>query len=74
MVAERLAHHHTPVAIVVELWLLFEAVCTVVSAQAIQSLYDSMPRRITTVITTRGSVIALGVHAPGSMLPNLLKI
>ena len=54
MVAERLASHHTPVTTVNELWHLVEAEWAVVPAYGIQSLYNSMPRRITSVIVARG--------------------
>lgn len=54
MVAEQLARHPTPVTTVDELWLRAEAAWASVPVHAIQSLYDSMPRRIRAVITARG--------------------
>ncbi|MBJ4999813.1 IS630 family transposase [Salmonella enterica subsp. enterica serovar Hadar] len=54
MVAKRLARHHSPVTTVDELWHSVEAAWTAVPVHAIQSLFDSMPRRITAVIAARG--------------------
>ncbi|GFT13655.1 transposable element Tcb1 transposase [Trichonephila clavipes] len=54
MVAMRLDRHHTPVATVDELWYLVEAARSSVPVHAVQSLFDSMPRRISAVITARG--------------------
>ncbi|GIY67363.1 hypothetical protein CDAR_255061 [Caerostris darwini] len=54
MVAERLARHHTPVTTVDELWHRVEAARASVSVHAIQSLFVSMSRRISAVITARG--------------------
>ncbi|GFX62573.1 hypothetical protein TNCV_4867361 [Trichonephila clavipes] len=54
MVTERLARQHTPVTTVDELWHRVEAAWTSVSVHVIQSLFDSMPRRIRAVITARG--------------------
>ncbi|GFW72335.1 hypothetical protein TNCV_703721 [Trichonephila clavipes] len=50
----RLARHHTPVTTVDELWHRVEAALASVPVHAIQSLFDSMPRRIIVVITARG--------------------
>ncbi|GFT29134.1 HTH_Tnp_Tc3_2 domain-containing protein [Trichonephila clavipes] len=60
MVAERLARHHTPVTTIDELWYRVEAAWSSVPVHAIQSLFDSMPRHISYVITARGSVGASG--------------
>ncbi|GFU30227.1 hypothetical protein TNCV_4447191 [Trichonephila clavipes] len=46
--------HHTPVTTVGELQYRVEAVWSSVPVHAIQSLFDSMPRRYSPVITTRG--------------------
>lgn len=54
MVAERLARHHTAVTTVDELWRRVEAAWAAVPVHAIQSLFDSMPRRINAVIAARG--------------------
>ncbi|GFV83810.1 hypothetical protein TNCV_2555961 [Trichonephila clavipes] len=54
MVAQRRARHHTPVTTVDELWYCVEAAWSSVPVHAIQSLFDSMPRRISPVITARG--------------------
>ncbi|GFY07533.1 hypothetical protein TNCV_3650401 [Trichonephila clavipes] len=45
MVAERLARHHTPFTTVDEHWYRVEAVCSSVPVHAIQSLFDSIPKR-----------------------------
>ncbi|GFW13753.1 hypothetical protein TNCV_2105771 [Trichonephila clavipes] len=50
MVAERLACHHTPATTADELWYRVEAAWSSVS---IQSLFDSIPRQISAVITAR---------------------
>ncbi|GFU41966.1 hypothetical protein TNCV_4676731 [Trichonephila clavipes] len=47
----RLARHHTPIITAAELWYLVEAAWSSVTVHAIQSLFDSMPRRIRAVIT-----------------------
>ncbi|GFX57653.1 transposable element Tcb1 transposase [Trichonephila clavipes] len=52
MVAERLAYHHTPATTVDELWYRVEAAWSSVPEHAIQSLFDSMPMRISAVITS----------------------
>ncbi|GFX08030.1 transposable element Tcb2 transposase [Trichonephila clavipes] len=54
MVAERLARHHTPVTAVDELWHRFEAEWASVPVHALQSLFNSMPRLMSAVITARG--------------------
>ncbi|GFX12010.1 uncharacterized protein TNCV_2997941 [Trichonephila clavipes] len=54
MVVERLALHYTPVTTVDELWHCVEAAWASVPVHVIQSLFDSMPRRISAVITPRG--------------------
>ncbi|GFU99005.1 hypothetical protein TNCV_3382491 [Trichonephila clavipes] len=50
----RLARYHTDVTTVDELLYSVEATWLYVSVHAIQSLFDSIPRRITAVITARG--------------------
>ncbi|GFU49486.1 transposable element Tc1 transposase [Trichonephila clavipes] len=72
MVTELLARHHTPVTTVDELWHRIEATLESASVRAIQFLCDSMPRRISAVITARG--VVLGTDFSGSMHPNVLKI
>ena len=54
MIVEGLADHHIPVTTVHELWHLVEAAWAAVSVHAIQSLYVSIPRRITAVIAAGG--------------------
>ncbi|GFW89941.1 odorant receptor [Trichonephila clavipes] len=54
MVAEIRARYHTPVTLVDELWHRVEAAWASISVHAIQSLFDSMPRRISAVIIARG--------------------
>ncbi|GFV31671.1 hypothetical protein TNCV_2189841 [Trichonephila clavipes] len=54
MTAERLSRHHTSVTTVNELWHRVEAAWAFVPVHAIQSLFDSMPMRISAVITARG--------------------
>ncbi|GFY05978.1 transposable element Tcb2 transposase [Trichonephila clavipes] len=56
MIDERLARHRTPVTTFEELWLHVEAAWASVPVHAIQSLFDSMPRRICAVSTARGVV------------------
>ncbi|GFW35860.1 hypothetical protein TNCV_1926911 [Trichonephila clavipes] len=51
MVAERLACHHTSVTTVDELWYCVEAAWSSVPVHSVQSLFDSMHRRISAVIT-----------------------
>ncbi|GFW54353.1 hypothetical protein TNCV_3703131 [Trichonephila clavipes] len=53
MVAERLARHHTPVTTVDELFHRVEAAWASVPVHTIQSVFDSMPMRISAVITAR---------------------
>ncbi|GFV62128.1 hypothetical protein TNCV_4109311 [Trichonephila clavipes] len=55
VVAERLAHHHTPVITVDKLWYRVEAAWSSVPVHAIQSLFRSMPRCISAVFTARAS-------------------
>ncbi|GFS57823.1 hypothetical protein TNCV_2909181 [Trichonephila clavipes] len=62
MVAERLAHNHTRATTVDELWHRVEAAWAFVLLHAIQSLFDSMPRRINAVITARGGCSGRFVH------------
>ncbi|GFU70327.1 hypothetical protein TNCV_2106661 [Trichonephila clavipes] len=50
MVAKRLSCQHTPVTTVKELWPRVEAAWTSVPVYAIQSLFDSLPKRISAVI------------------------
>ncbi|GFX18412.1 uncharacterized protein TNCV_4307131 [Trichonephila clavipes] len=67
MVAERLARHHTPVTTVDELGNRVEAEWASVSVHAIQSLFDSMPRHISAVITAGGDCPVccfLRIYAP----------
>ncbi|GFX52080.1 uncharacterized protein TNCV_4654091 [Trichonephila clavipes] len=52
MVAERWARHHTPITTVEAAWLS-------VPVQTIQSLFDSMPRRKSAVITARGGCFCI---------------
>ncbi|GFT45504.1 uncharacterized protein TNCV_3781401 [Trichonephila clavipes] len=54
-VAERLARHHTPFTTVDELGYRVEAAWPSVLVHAIQFLFDSIPRRLSAVITARGS-------------------
>ncbi|GFY18875.1 hypothetical protein TNCV_3875631 [Trichonephila clavipes] len=54
MVAKPLVRHHTPVTTVDELWYFVEASQSSVPVHAIQSLFDSMPKRIKAVISVRG--------------------
>ncbi|GFX43592.1 transposable element Tcb1 transposase [Trichonephila clavipes] len=54
IVVERLARSHTPVTMVDELWHRVTAAWPSVFVHVIQSLFDSMPRRISDVITARG--------------------
>ncbi|GFW64954.1 hypothetical protein TNCV_392201 [Trichonephila clavipes] len=49
-----LARHHTPVPTVDELWHRIEAAWASVPVCAIQSLFDSIPKRISAVISARG--------------------
>ncbi|GFU73112.1 DUF4817 domain-containing protein [Trichonephila clavipes] len=53
-VAERLVRHQTPVIMVDELWHRVETVWASVPVHAIQSLFDSMSKRISAVIIARG--------------------
>ncbi|GFU18415.1 hypothetical protein TNCV_1980951 [Trichonephila clavipes] len=46
-----------PVTTVDELWYRVEAAWSSVSVHSIQSLFDSMPRRINAVITARGGCL-----------------
>ncbi|GFV34841.1 transposable element Tc1 transposase [Trichonephila clavipes] len=67
MVAERLARHHTPVTTVDELWNRAETAWASVPVHTIQSLFDSMRRRISAVITARGHCSGycfLRIYAP----------
>ncbi|GFW68198.1 transposable element Tcb1 transposase [Trichonephila clavipes] len=57
MVAESLARHLTPVTTVDELWYHVEAAWSSEPVHAIQSLFDSMRRCISAVITARGGCI-----------------
>ncbi|GFU09070.1 hypothetical protein TNCV_1319271 [Trichonephila clavipes] len=70
IVAERLVRHHMPVTTVDELWHRIEATWT--SVHAIKSLFDSIPSRLSAVITARG--VVLGTVLSGSMHPNFLNI
>ncbi|GFY34766.1 uncharacterized protein TNCV_844651 [Trichonephila clavipes] len=54
MVAEQLARQHTPITMIDELWYRVEAAWTYVPVHAIQSLFDSMPRHLSAIITARG--------------------
>ncbi|GFU47942.1 uncharacterized protein TNCV_4967381 [Trichonephila clavipes] len=53
MVAEQIARHHTPVTMVDELWHRVEAAGAFTPEHAVQFLFDSIPRRISTFITAR---------------------
>ncbi|GFT77044.1 hypothetical protein TNCV_1099271 [Trichonephila clavipes] len=53
MVAERLTRHHTPVTTDDAVWHHVEAAWASVPVHTIQSLFDSMPMRISAVITAR---------------------
>ncbi|GFX40166.1 uncharacterized protein TNCV_4318011 [Trichonephila clavipes] len=55
MVAERLSRHHTLVTMIDELWHRVKTAWASVPEHTIQSLFDSMPRRISAVITARCS-------------------
>ncbi|GFX36304.1 hypothetical protein TNCV_4932171 [Trichonephila clavipes] len=57
MVAERLARQHASVTTVDDLWHV-EAARASVSVHAIKSLFNSMPRRISAVITARGLIFS----------------
>ncbi|GFU79140.1 transposable element Tcb1 transposase [Trichonephila clavipes] len=54
MVAKQLTHRHAPITTINELWHHVEATWASVTAHAIQFLFDSMPRDISTLITARG--------------------
>ncbi|GFS65674.1 hypothetical protein TNCV_3853301 [Trichonephila clavipes] len=56
MPTERLDRHHTPVTTVDELWYRGEVAGSSVPVHVIQSLFDSMTRSISDVITARGFV------------------
>ncbi|GFW43739.1 hypothetical protein TNCV_4770881 [Trichonephila clavipes] len=53
MVVEPLVRNHTPITTVNELFYRVEISWSSVPIHAIQSLFDSMPRRISAVITAR---------------------
>ncbi|GFX77602.1 transposable element Tcb1 transposase [Trichonephila clavipes] len=72
IVAERLARHHTADSTVDELWHHVEAAWTSVPVHAIQSLFDSIPRR--KVLLLLPEVVVLGTDFSRSMHPNFLKI
>ncbi|GFX45805.1 uncharacterized protein TNCV_934441 [Trichonephila clavipes] len=65
MIAEQLARQHTPITMVDELWHHVEAAWASITVHAIQSPFDSMPRRISAVITARG-VSDIGSSAVGT--------
>ncbi|GFT29435.1 hypothetical protein TNCV_535611 [Trichonephila clavipes] len=67
LVAELLAHHHMLVTTVDELWYRVEAAWASVPVPVIQSLFDSMPRRI------NGEVVVLSTDFSESMHQNFLK-
>ncbi|GFS98873.1 transposable element Tcb1 transposase [Trichonephila clavipes] len=54
VITEQMARLHTTVTAVDELWYRVEAAWSPVPVQAIHSLFDSMPKRMSTVITARG--------------------
>ncbi|GFX90437.1 hypothetical protein TNCV_2073151 [Trichonephila clavipes] len=56
MEAERLSRHYSAITTVDKLWYSVEAVRTSVPIHAFQSLFDSMPRRISAVIIVSGGV------------------
>ncbi|GFV56813.1 hypothetical protein TNCV_3995121 [Trichonephila clavipes] len=72
MVTKRLAHNHTPVTTFDALWHRVEAAWLSVDVHAIQSLFFSMPRRISVISSARGGF--LGTDFSGSIHPNFLKI
>ncbi|GFU69566.1 transposable element Tc1 transposase [Trichonephila clavipes] len=72
MVAERLARHCTLVTTVDELWHRIEASWASVFVHAIQSMFDSIRRRIRSVILPQ--VVVLGTDFSGSIYPDFLKI
>ncbi|GFU29366.1 hypothetical protein TNCV_1239751 [Trichonephila clavipes] len=53
MISKRLAPHHAPVTMVDELWYRVEATWASEPVHAIQSLFESMPRRISAVFTAK---------------------
>ncbi|GFS75636.1 hypothetical protein TNCV_3424101 [Trichonephila clavipes] len=63
MVAERLTRHHTRVTTVDELWHRVEAAWGPEPGHAIQSLLDSMPKRISAIITARGSCSGIALSS-----------
>ncbi|GFX42062.1 transposable element Tcb2 transposase [Trichonephila clavipes] len=73
MVAKQLARHNMPVTMVDEQWNHVEAAQASIPVHAIQSLFDSMPRRISAVITARGDCSGYCVFS-GSMHPKFLAI
>ncbi|GFU18361.1 hypothetical protein TNCV_1980471 [Trichonephila clavipes] len=54
MVAERLALHHTPFTAIDELWNRLEAAWASVPVYSIESLFNSMVRCVSAVITAIG--------------------
>ncbi|GFY12638.1 uncharacterized protein TNCV_2448291 [Trichonephila clavipes] len=75
MVDERLPRNYTPVTTVDELWHRVEATRESVPVHGIQSLFGSMPRRISAVITARCSCsgyLFLRIYAP-KFLENLIN-
>ncbi|GFV90297.1 uncharacterized protein TNCV_4380121 [Trichonephila clavipes] len=73
MVAERLARCQMRVTTVDELWHRVEASWAFVHVHAIQSLFDSMPRRISAIISAGGGCSGY-CDFTGSMNPNIFKI
>ncbi|GFY02778.1 hypothetical protein TNCV_3506581 [Trichonephila clavipes] len=63
MLAELLPRHHTSVITFDELWYRVEAAWPSVPVHAIQCLFDSMPRRISAVITDRGNCFCLFINS-----------
>ncbi|GFX96175.1 hypothetical protein TNCV_2290641 [Trichonephila clavipes] len=54
MVAERLTCHRTPASTIDDLWHCVEAAWASIPIDALKSLFDSMPRCISAVVTSRG--------------------
>ncbi|GFU80042.1 transposable element Tcb1 transposase [Trichonephila clavipes] len=60
MVAERLTQITLPAATPVKLWQRVEAAWSAVPEEHIQSLFESMPRRVAAVISNNGGYSVLG--------------
>ncbi|GFT12159.1 transposable element Tcb1 transposase [Trichonephila clavipes] len=57
ILAQRLARNTSPTATPDQLWLNVEASCTTVPQRYIQSLFDSIQRRVVVVIANNGDYI-----------------